>query len=638
MSWAPSSVYIDDNRSCMKHWRSGFFLIDRRAIPNAMVWRHPNAAIDDPRPAAGSFNMADVRRLSTHCFRVPVEMVGAGAVISIHDFLCLPEWTSAEVQEELYLDKQKASTSGAASSHVAKHNRSALAQSSSSTIRPSLFVGDDDDDDACVEISLVTPLCSATVIPSSGNQGGSFVAPTFEGSNTRDSRGKGIMVDDAAAPSGGVSRQRPSSGLALSFRDIFSDAIHTDFFPFFAGPYYATYLEDGVAGNCEFTCEEWDAPYRPSFGVLTKEIFKDHAVCKTIFDQFPTLGEMFRVEGLSDDQLAAKMSALHYIMMSHGCELLVRYRGLNQSHHKYVLSTDSRLKVYEEKVTGLTGLELQVSTLKKQVSGLNDKLATFDASFSKSKAKGKERKKKIKSLSKSVDNIILRLILGFGLELLASDKFSRVQGELLSLAASAGFECGLSMHRTKDEFADVLKNGNGYNKKDKNPSKTRQNRAQNGKRKNNSKYAAKPLSVILQLELEKLVRPASVPIQRDTLVSHPIAKDSTMTSISKSIELSANVIRASYSFALEQNEEQVSAAVDGSDLEMIDGATHSMAGCVFVQGTSHVLNDDAEVTVVGSERVSSGLTDVVVAHSRDKGDGSTPSSTVEEVVVPPSKV
>nr|GFD50475.1 hypothetical protein [Tanacetum cinerariifolium] len=67
------------------------------------------------------------------------------------------------------------------------------------------------------------------------------------------------------------------------------------------------------------------------------------------------------------------MSVLHCMRMSHGGELLARYRGLNQSHHEYVLSTDSKLKGYEEKVASLTGLELQVSTLKKQVSGLNDK-------------------------------------------------------------------------------------------------------------------------------------------------------------------------------------------------------------------------------------------------------------------------
>ncbi|GKC90480.1 hypothetical protein Tco_1151129 [Tanacetum coccineum] len=114
----------------------------------------------------------------------------------------------------------------------------------------------DGDDDACVEIPLVTPLRSVAMIPPSGNQGRSSVAPPTEGSNTRDSRGKGIMVDDVVAPSSGVSQPRSSFGPAPSFRDVSSDAIHTDFVPFFPDPYYATYLEDGVAGNYDFTREE----------------------------------------------------------------------------------------------------------------------------------------------------------------------------------------------------------------------------------------------------------------------------------------------------------------------------------------------------------------------------------------------
>ncbi|GKD65682.1 hypothetical protein Tco_1307790, partial [Tanacetum coccineum] len=203
--------------------------------------RHPNAAIDNQRPVAGSFNMADVRRLSAYVIKLrdmsggvlvlfglssiwksrvcdPVLRDADGNVTGINDFLCLLEWTGAEVQEEPHLDvrptlqrlpfyctppaaveaiipdptlkdltvgtpsfkivakaeasqKRNASTSGAASSHVAKRTRSALAQSSGSTTLPSLFVGDDDesddDDDAYVEILLVTPLRSAAVIPSS---------------------------------------------------------------------------------------------------------------------------------------------------------------------------------------------------------------------------------------------------------------------------------------------------------------------------------------------------------------------------------------------------------------------------------------------------------------------------------------
>ncbi|GJY87546.1 hypothetical protein Tco_1052690 [Tanacetum coccineum] len=221
------------------HWKSGFFFIDRRAISDAMVWRHPDVAIDDPRPAAGSLNMADVRRLSAHVIKLrdmpEGVLVLSGLIIGIYGFLCLPGWTDAEVQEEPHLDvrstlqtlpfyctppatadavilkptledlvvstpsskivakaeasqKRKAFTSGATSSHVAKRTRPALAQLFDSTTRPSLLVGDDDesdDDDACVEILLVTPLRFTVAFPSLGNQGRSSATPTAEGSNLR---------------------------------------------------------------------------------------------------------------------------------------------------------------------------------------------------------------------------------------------------------------------------------------------------------------------------------------------------------------------------------------------------------------------------------------------------------------------
>ncbi|GKF30541.1 hypothetical protein Tco_0100339, partial [Tanacetum coccineum] len=66
----PSLLCIDDNRSCIKHWNSGFFFIDQRAILDSMVWRHPSTVIDDPRPVAVSFRMVDVCRLSAHVVKL----------------------------------------------------------------------------------------------------------------------------------------------------------------------------------------------------------------------------------------------------------------------------------------------------------------------------------------------------------------------------------------------------------------------------------------------------------------------------------------------------------------------------------------------------------------------------------------
>ncbi|GKD21829.1 hypothetical protein Tco_1223532 [Tanacetum coccineum] len=232
---APSSICIDDNRSCMKHWKSGLFLIDRRAIPDSMVWRHLSVTIDDPRPAVGSFIMAGVHRLSVHVITLRDMLEG---VLVLSGLSCVWKsricdlsfpfyYTPPATADVVILDptsedldvgtpsakifakaeasqKQKASTSVATSSHVAKRTRSALAQLSGSTTRRGLFIDVSnnesyDDDDTCVKISL---------------------AP------------EDIMVDDDAAPSIGVSRSRPPSGPAPSFRDVSGDAIHTDFFPF----------------------------------------------------------------------------------------------------------------------------------------------------------------------------------------------------------------------------------------------------------------------------------------------------------------------------------------------------------------------------------------------------------------------
>ncbi|GKB41004.1 putative nucleotidyltransferase, ribonuclease H [Tanacetum coccineum] len=645
------------------------------AISNAMVWRHPDAAIDDLRPAAGSFNMADVRRLSAHVIKLR-DMPEGVLVLSglsrvwksrICDpvlrgvdkngtkggfnhfvlypwllllafieephfdvrstlqrlpFYCTPPATADVVildptSEDLVagtpsskiLDKaeasqkRKASTSGATSGHVAKLTRSALAQSSGSTTRHNLFIGgskSDDDDDSCVEIPLVTPLRSAAVIPSSGNQGGSSAAPAAKGSNTRDSRGKGIMVDDAAAPSGGASRPRPSSRHAPSFKDVSDDAIHTNFFPYSTGPYYATYPEGGVARNCEFTREECDAPYRQTFRVLTKEVFKDPAVCKTMMDQFPTSGEMVQVESLSDDQLSTKMSVFHCMMISHGGELLACYRRLNQSHHEYVLSADSRLKGYKEKVANMTGLELQVVALKKQVTGLNDKLTSSDAYFAKSKAKGKERKKKIKSLSKSLDNLHTEMA-----------RLSAALNQATILKAERDEEI-LWLTATPLEFFVVLPGPiPGFGKACRSfPLVAQTDYAFLNKI---SKHDAEPLSVILQLEPEKLVRSAHVPTPKDARVSPPVVKELNVTPASKSLELSANVDLTTFVVASEHNEEM---------------------------GMSVVLDDAVELAGVGSGHVSSGPNDVVVALSAgEEGDGLAPSFVAgEEAVVDPSGV
>nr|GEX94237.1 hypothetical protein [Tanacetum cinerariifolium] len=203
------------------------------------------------------------------------------------------------------------------------------------------------------------------------------------------------------------------------------------------------------------------------------------------------------------------------------------------------------------------------------VSGLNDKLSSSDASFAKSKYKGNNRKKDIKSLTKSLDNLhaevaCLSADLNRATVLEAENG---VQGELFSLATSAGFKYGLSMNQTENEFAAVLKK-------------------------------------MTHFVPGAQAHSTNVPTSRDACVSPPILKESIVIPSSGTLELSANIVPAPSAIALEQNEEWVSVMVDGPDAEMTD---------------------------VGSECVSFGPADVVVALSiGEKVNGSLPSSVAEE--------
>ncbi|GKD39761.1 hypothetical protein Tco_1259968, partial [Tanacetum coccineum] len=194
---APSLVCIDDNRSCMKHWKSGFFFIDRRAILATMVWRHPNATIDNRRSYAGSFNMTDVCRLSAHVIKLRDMLEGvlvlsglsrvwkSRVFIGIHDFPCLPEWTGAKFQDEPHLDVRLT---------LQRLPFYCTPPTTADVVIPDLAPGD---------FAAGTP---SFKIVAKVNQGRSSTAPT-----AKDSRDKGVMVDVAAAPSACTSRSRLSS-------------------------------------------------------------------------------------------------------------------------------------------------------------------------------------------------------------------------------------------------------------------------------------------------------------------------------------------------------------------------------------------------------------------------------------------
>ena len=57
-------VCFGDFPSSLKGWKSEFFLIDRRAIPFAMPWRHHDSDVSDPFPRRTEYNMTHAEALA----------------------------------------------------------------------------------------------------------------------------------------------------------------------------------------------------------------------------------------------------------------------------------------------------------------------------------------------------------------------------------------------------------------------------------------------------------------------------------------------------------------------------------------------------------------------------------------------
>ncbi|GJR75789.1 hypothetical protein Tco_0088154 [Tanacetum coccineum] len=116
-------VCIDDGPSSLKKWKDKFFLIDRRAIPDYLTWRHSCSCVSDDLPTDG-YDRNDVERLCARliCLREmreevlvrsglsfvwfnkecdPVfQRIDDNAEMSIYDFMTLPSWSDAKVVEE----------------------------------------------------------------------------------------------------------------------------------------------------------------------------------------------------------------------------------------------------------------------------------------------------------------------------------------------------------------------------------------------------------------------------------------------------------------------------------------------------------------------------------------------------------
>ncbi|GJY50092.1 hypothetical protein Tco_0440048 [Tanacetum coccineum] len=85
----------------LKNWKDKFFLVDRRAAPIAMSWRHHDSSISDPIPKPDEYNASDVAKLSFHAWKHAGHAFSIkdsnGEVITMAEFLRLPDFHGCKV-------------------------------------------------------------------------------------------------------------------------------------------------------------------------------------------------------------------------------------------------------------------------------------------------------------------------------------------------------------------------------------------------------------------------------------------------------------------------------------------------------------------------------------------------------------
>nr|GEV10016.1 hypothetical protein [Tanacetum cinerariifolium] len=367
----------------MKDWKTGFFYIDRRAIPGFMPWRHADSFITDLKPPAGTYDETEARRLSVFVVKLHDMYEGvlvlSGLIMAIYDFLCLHEWEGSEVQEEPHHKERHTlkkipfycTTAAAHGSNIPDTTPDELATTNPDTkvlAKKTLFEGSSDDeildvdeqdvreDDDCVEISSITPIRSAGTSPCGGNQVGDRSAPSVaEGSGQKGARAKDIMGDRVDTPSGNVGCPQ--------------DSVHAD--PFDVGSSSAALAT---------ACDDIERDFFPS---IPEPYYR---FSRAVIDQFPTPAEVVRVEALFDGQLSQILNVMHCVMMSHGRELLAQFWGLIDTHNEYKLSSESKLTVGK----------------------LNEMAEASEIALIRAKEKSKARKKVVKFLTKALDQFIAK--------------------------------------------------------------------------------------------------------------------------------------------------------------------------------------------------------------------------------------
>nr|GEX41292.1 hypothetical protein [Tanacetum cinerariifolium] len=109
---------LKDAPTSLEKWKDKVFLVDQRAAPIAMAWRHHDSSVADPFPRPSEYNASEVAKLRDVIIslRKPPLSVLYVSVITVAEFLRLPNFEGCKVSADALLPPSAARVSHLASS------------------------------------------------------------------------------------------------------------------------------------------------------------------------------------------------------------------------------------------------------------------------------------------------------------------------------------------------------------------------------------------------------------------------------------------------------------------------------------------------------------------------------------------
>ncbi|GJT58619.1 hypothetical protein Tco_1002152 [Tanacetum coccineum] len=505
----PAPVCMEVAKSGLKLWKEKFFLIDRRAIPFHMPWRHPDSCITDKVPT--SFNQDHIDQLKAHIVKLrdipegvlvrsglsrvwrnpmcdPVLRRSDNTVMSIYDFLCMPSLDKVTVREEHRLETSilgRVADSTTSPTPAAKKTRSNQKWSGVGSSRQA--AGDEveqtDDDVIYPPILLLDKEVEAHVELSGGVRRAtkaSFHASYGVSEDASPHAQEAVPAPDAQALDADTGADEIASDgnvdpyYKARVGNTAGDVLERDLLPIVPGPYYIHYPYDEGSGSESplYTKDDWEEIHGVNLGLQKKELYKDPKVCRTALDRFPTPAETHRILNARYDHSLRNVERLSKQCAQQTQTIKRQNADLKQQNESIVRA-----------IKEVSRLTAQLGVFKSRCQTAEHKLSSWDKKHRKyrnerdtlamekekieeelvgTESQLEHRERQAEEIQGSIASFFQLDFTPLVRRFLKSGEFNREFTGVLNMEISVGVERGLRMDRTDEEFKELSQRVVGF--------------------------------------------------------------------------------------------------------------------------------------------------------------------------------